>query len=190
MVEANPVPLLAEPPRHLAGLVRTEELVDPARAETGRGRDLADGQPRLMGFDNGPDPLPPGPFKAFRREVEAGGEPHFATEPLFRLVVDFHPSRLRTGPLAVQQTERLDVIFCYVATTTPSKDDATEAKDRPRREGRHPSRGGRDCHLSDRSLGPVAGRPDGDAPRAGRMRAWGTVSWSATAFLAHEACDF
>ena len=35
--------LLAEPSGDLAGLVRTEELVDPARTEPGSGRDLADG---------------------------------------------------------------------------------------------------------------------------------------------------
>ena len=55
-------PLLAEPPGDLAGLVRAEELVDATWAQAGRGRDLADGQPRLMGFDDGPDPLLLSPF--------------------------------------------------------------------------------------------------------------------------------
>src|SRR5512135_2166418 len=32
-------------------------LDEPARTEAGRGCDLADGQPRLMGHDDGPDPL-------------------------------------------------------------------------------------------------------------------------------------
>ena len=58
--------------RNLAGLVRAEELVSPTRDEAGRGRDLTDRQPRLMGFDGGPEPLPLGPFQTFRAEAEPG----------------------------------------------------------------------------------------------------------------------
>ena len=63
----------------------------PTRAEAGGGRDLTDGQPRLMGFDDGPDPLPLGPFQAFRGQAEPGGEPLLAPEPLFQLVVGSIP---------------------------------------------------------------------------------------------------
>ena len=38
----------------------------PTGAETRGGRDLADGQTRLMGFGAGPDSLSLGPFRAFR----------------------------------------------------------------------------------------------------------------------------
>jgi hypothetical protein len=47
--------------------------MDPARTETGRGRDLTDGQPRLMGFDDGPDPLALGVFEPLCGEAEPGG---------------------------------------------------------------------------------------------------------------------
>jgi hypothetical protein len=104
-------PLLAEPPGDLAGLVRAEELVDPAWAQAGRGRDLADGQPRLMGFDDGPDPLPLSPFQAFRGQAESGGKPLLASDPLFQLVVGFPPSRPSIGPVAVQRTGRLRTGF-------------------------------------------------------------------------------
>jgi len=46
--------------------------VNPTRDEAGRGRDLTNRQPRLMGFDGGPQPLPLGPFQAFRGEAEPG----------------------------------------------------------------------------------------------------------------------
>ena len=44
---------------------RTEEL-GPTGTETRGGRDLTDGQTRLMGFGDGPDPLALGLFQAFR----------------------------------------------------------------------------------------------------------------------------
>ncbi len=46
--------------------------MNPTRDEAGRGRDLTNRQPRLMGFDGGPQPLPLGPFQAFRGEAEPG----------------------------------------------------------------------------------------------------------------------
>jgi hypothetical protein len=104
-------PLLVEPPGDLAGLVQAEGLVDPAWAQAGRGRDLADGQPRLMGFDDGPDPLPLSPFQAFRGQAELGGEPLLASDPRFQLVVGFHPSRPSIGRVAVQRTGRLRTRF-------------------------------------------------------------------------------
>ena len=76
--------------------------MDPARTETGRGRDLADGQPRLMGFDDGPDPLALGVFQAFRGEAEPGGDLLFAANPLLELVVGFHSSRLTISPVAAR----------------------------------------------------------------------------------------
>jgi hypothetical protein len=57
LTRAAPSALLTEPSGDLAGLVRTEELLDPTRTEPGGGRDPADRQPRLMGFGDGPDPL-------------------------------------------------------------------------------------------------------------------------------------
>src|SRR5262245_28411344 len=115
---APPAPL-AEPAGDLAGLVRTEELVDPARTEAGRGRDLADGQPRLMGFDDGPDPLALGLFEAFRGEAGPGGDLLLAADLLFELVAGFHSSKLRIGLEAVQQTGRLMPVSCSDATWTP-----------------------------------------------------------------------
>ena len=93
--------------------------MDPARTETGGGRDLADGQPRLMGFDDGPDPLTLGLFQAFGGEAEPGGDLLFAANPLFELVVGFHSSRLTISPVAVQQTGRLMACFWSDATRTP-----------------------------------------------------------------------
>ena len=49
----------------------------------GGGRDLANREFRLLGFDNGPDPLAAGPFKAFSSEVKPGGESYVAMEPFF-----------------------------------------------------------------------------------------------------------
>src|SRR5262249_59120012 len=116
---APPAPL-AEPAGDLAGLVRTEELVDPARTETGGVRDLADGQPRLMGFDDGPDPLALGLLQAFGGEAEPGGDLPFAANPPTGLVVGFHSSRLTMSPVAVQQTGRLMACIWSNATRTPS----------------------------------------------------------------------
>ncbi|MEJ7637255.1 MAG: hypothetical protein WKF75_04505 [Singulisphaera sp.] len=115
-VRAVPPALLTGPPGDLAGLLRTEELVDPARAETGSGCDLMDGQPRLIRFDDSPDPLPLGFFQTFRGETESGGELLLAPDPLSELVVGFRPSRLSIGPTAVQKTGRLTVVFCPDAT--------------------------------------------------------------------------
>jgi hypothetical protein len=72
-----------------------------------------------MGFDDGPAPLPLGPFQAFRSEAESGGHPLFAPDPLIQLVVGFHPSRLNINPLTVQQTGRLRSGFWSNATRTP-----------------------------------------------------------------------
>jgi hypothetical protein len=48
-------------------IVATGDLAGiPTGAETRGGRDLADGQTRLMGFGDGPDTLLLGPFRAFR----------------------------------------------------------------------------------------------------------------------------
>lgn len=53
-------PPLAEPAGDLAGPLRAKQLVNPTRARPPGRRDLADGQPRAMGFDDGPDALLPG----------------------------------------------------------------------------------------------------------------------------------
>jgi hypothetical protein len=45
-----------EPCRNLAGVV-LEELMDPAAAQAGRGGDLSNGQPRVMGRNDGPQAL-------------------------------------------------------------------------------------------------------------------------------------
>src|SRR5262249_3687541 len=107
LTRAAPPPLLAEPSGDLARLVRAEELVGPARTEPGSDRELADGQPRLMGFDDGSDPLALGVFQALGGEAEPGGDLLFAANPLVELVVGFHSSRLTVSPVAVQQTGRL-----------------------------------------------------------------------------------
>jgi len=72
---------LTEPPRGLAGFLRAQDLVDPTRAEPRGRRDLSDRQPRLMGFDHGPHPLPLGFFEPFRGEAQSGGKPLFAPDP-------------------------------------------------------------------------------------------------------------
>ena len=46
-----------------------------------------------MGFDDGPDPLALGIFQTFGGEAEPGGNLTFAANPLFELVVGFHPSK-------------------------------------------------------------------------------------------------
>ena len=56
--------------------------MDPTRAEPRGRRDLSDRQPRLMGFDHGPDPLPLGFFEPFRGEAQPGCKPLFAPDPL------------------------------------------------------------------------------------------------------------
>jgi len=103
VVGSVPPALLTEPPGNLASLVRAEKLVDSARAETESGRDLTDGQPRLMGVNDGPDPLSLGPFQASRGEEQPGGKTLYAPDPLFQLVDVFHFSKLCIDPLAVQQ---------------------------------------------------------------------------------------
>src|SRR3954452_3784720 len=95
-------------------------MVDPARAEVGRGRDLADGQLRLVGFDDGPDPLAPGFFQAFRGEAEAGGELLLAPDLLIELIVGFRPCRLCIRPAAVQQTGQLMAGFWSNASRRPA----------------------------------------------------------------------
>src|SRR4051812_9764631 len=110
-----------------ASLVRTEELVDPARTEPGRGRDLTDGQPRLMGLDDGPDPLALGLFQTFGGEAEPGCDLLFAANPLIQLVVGFHPSRLTISPVAVQQTGQLTACSWSNATRTPDLPSAPVA---------------------------------------------------------------
>jgi hypothetical protein len=70
--------------------------VDPTRAEPRGGRDLADRQPRPMGFDDGPDPLPPGLFEPSRCQAEAGGKLLFALNPPAGRVVRLHPFRIGT----------------------------------------------------------------------------------------------
>ena len=86
--------------------------MNSTRAEAGRERDPTDGQPGLMGFDDGPDPLPLGGFQAFRCEAEPGGELPFAANPLFELVVGSHFPRLTISLVAVQQTGRLMACSC------------------------------------------------------------------------------
>jgi hypothetical protein len=110
---------LTDPPRDLAGFFRAQELVDSARAEPRGRRDPADGQSRLMGVDDSPDPLALGLFQAFGGEAEPGGDLLFAANPLVQLVVGFHPSRLTISPVAVQQTGRLMACFRSNATRTP-----------------------------------------------------------------------
>ena len=57
----------------------------PTGAETRGGRDLADGQARLLGFGAGPDPLSLGPFRAFRASCLGLGTPDWS--PLSRYAV-------------------------------------------------------------------------------------------------------
>src|SRR4051812_24252959 len=89
---------LTEPPGDLARLFRAQELVDPARAEPRGGRDLADRQPRLMGLDDGPDPLPLGLFEPFRGQAEAGSKLLLASNPLAEGIVGLHPFRIGASP--------------------------------------------------------------------------------------------
>ena len=72
-----------------------------------------------MGFNDGLDPLPLGFVQPFRGEVQAGGQPLLALDPLAELVVGFHPSRLSTIPAAVQQTGRLMPGFWSDASHAP-----------------------------------------------------------------------
>src|SRR5204863_5291094 len=107
------------------GFFRAQELVDPTRAEPRGRRDLSERQPRLMGFDDGPDPLSLGFFEPFRGEAQPGGQPLFALNPLAELVVGFHPSRLSTVPAAVQQTGRLMPGFWSGAPHAPTARGST-----------------------------------------------------------------
>src|SRR5262249_34410204 len=119
LTRAAPSALPAEPSGDLAGLVRVEELVDPARTEAGWGRDLANRQPRLMGFDEGPDSLALGVVQVLRGEAEACGNLLLAANPLLELVVGFHSSTPTMSPVAVQQTGRLMAASCSDATRLP-----------------------------------------------------------------------
>ena len=110
--QGGSAPLLTQPAGDLTCLVRTGELVDLVRTETGRGRDLADGQPRLVGLDDGPDPLALGFCQALRGKADPSGQLLFAANLHFELVMGFHPSGLTISPLAVRQPGRLSVVLC------------------------------------------------------------------------------
>jgi hypothetical protein len=78
-----------------------------------------DGQARLLGFDDGPDPLLVGYFEPVRGQAEAGSKLLFALNPLAEVVVGLHPFRVSTSLSAVQQTGRLMPAFWSNATRPP-----------------------------------------------------------------------
>src|SRR4051794_10672947 len=88
-----------------------------------------------MGFGDGPDPLALGVFQAFRGGAEPGGNPLFAMDPFFQLVVGFHPSRLTSSlpsrPLCCRATPAECVPFLVnddssITPTTPTAVPAAE----------------------------------------------------------------
>ncbi len=116
-LEVGLAPPLTRPAGNLPGLLRSEELVDTAPAEPRVGRDLADGQTGLVGFDDDPGPLLLGLFEPFRGEPQPVGDLSFVLDLLPELVVGLHYVRLSNASVPVQQTGRQSVGFCTAADT-------------------------------------------------------------------------
>jgi hypothetical protein len=81
-----------EPCGTLAGVVVLEELMDPAAAQAGRGGDLSDGQPRVVGRNDGPEALALGLCKPRGGQAEPCVQGWFAPDAWPPWLTRLHPS--------------------------------------------------------------------------------------------------